>query len=422
MQNVAGSLNKGESAQVNQVSCGVSTKLASIITCAAVGYYTTSNGQGHTFTATMANGKWGPAVQVPGSAALNKGGFAQLNSVSCPTAGNCSVGGYYALSKTSTQPFVVTERNGTWGKAIEVPGSTTLNTGQDMSVTGVSCVSPGVCSATGDFRTSKHSQGVWVASQNVGRWGRAGTIPGLSGLAAGGQAEVTGLSCATPGSCALVRDYFTMTGSQQPFIVSGSVDAPTATTMALSAVSVVYGREQAERVSVNVDDVFGSGTTGTVTIKAGNHVACAITLTASKGSCTVPSTRFGTGTIGVTAFYGGGISFQASHSVAQTFTVRKATTKTRLALSTSSVTFGQERAERLSVAVAPQFGGVPAGTVKVKSGTRTICTIVLRSGKGSCALTEKGLKPGTYRLTASYPGKGGFTGSASARKTLKVAK
>jgi Bacterial Ig-like domain (group 3) len=420
MQNVAGSLNKGDNAQVNQVSCGVSPKLGSIITCAAVGYYTAGNGQGRAFTATMANGTWGPAVQVPGSAALDKGGFAQLNSVSCPTAGNCSAGGSYAASKTSTEPFVVTERNGTWGKAIEVPGSTTLNTGNDMSVTAVSCVSPGLCSATGDFRASKHSESVWAASQNGGRWGQAGTIPGLSGLAAGSQAEVNGLSCATSGSCGLVGDYFTTT-SQQPFVVSGSVDAPTATTMARSAVSVVYGREQAERVSVNVDDVFGSAPTGTVTIKAGKHVACTITLKARNGSCTVPSTRFGPGTIGVTAFYNGGISFQASHSAAQTFTVLKATTKTRLALSTSSVTYGHEQAERLSVAVTPQFAGTPAGTVSVKSGTRTICTFVLRSGKGSCALTAKQLRPGTYRLTASYPGKGGFTGSTSASRTLRVA-
>jgi hypothetical protein len=422
MKNVAGSLNKGENAQVNQVSCGVSPKLVSIITCAAVGFYTTSNGQGQAFTATMANGKWGPAVQVPGSAALNKGGFAQLNSVSCPTAGNCSAGGSYAASNTSTQPFVVSEKNGTWGKAAEVPVTATLNSGKDMSVTVVSCVSPGVCSATGDFRTSKHSQGVWAASQNGGRWGHADTIPGLSGLATGGQAEVNGLSCATSGSCGLVGDYSTATGSLQPFVVSGSVDAPTATTMALSAVSVVYGREQAERVSVNVDDVFGSVPTGTVTIKAGKAVACTITLKARKGSCTVPSTRFGPGTIAVTAFYGGGISFQRSHSLAETFKVRKATTRTRLALSRSSVTFGQERAERLSVTVTPQFGGTPAGTVRLKTGARTVCTIVLRSGKGSCKLTAKELKPGTYRLTASYLGKGGFTGSASAPRKLKVAR
>ncbi|MGD0701478.1 MAG: Ig-like domain-containing protein [Trebonia sp.] len=421
MLQIAGSLNKGEDARVTQVSCGVSPQSVGIITCAAVGFYTTGTDLTQAFTVTQAKGKWGPAVQVPGAAALEKGGASQLNSVSCPTAGNCSAGGSYATSSTSTQPLVVTEKNGTWGKATPVPGSATLNTGKDMFATEVSCVSPGKCSAAGDFVTSKHSQGVWVASQKGGTWGAAGTIPGLSALATGGQAEVNGLSCATSDSCGLVGDYFTMTGSQQPFLVSGSVDAPTATTMALSAATVVYGHEQSERVSVSVDDVLGTVPTGTVTIKAGNTVACTTALKSGKGSCTVPAAKLGPGTMHVAAFYGGGISFQTSQSFTHTFTVKKAITKTGLVLSKSSVTFGHEQAERLSVTVAPQFGGTPAGTVTIKAGTRTVCTLTLKSGKGSCALTAKELKPGTYQLAASYPGKGGFTGSASARRTLKVA-
>jgi hypothetical protein len=420
MKQIAGSLNKGESAQVNQVSCGVSPNLVSIITCAAVGFYTTSAGAGQAFTATLANGKWGPAVVVPGSATLNKGGFAQLSSVSCPTAGNCSAGGSYSPTSTTTQPLVVTEKNGTWGRAIGLPGSATLNTGKNMSVTDLSCASPGKCSATGDFHTSNHSQGVWVASQKGGAWGQAATVPGLSALTTGGQAEVNGLSCSTSGTCGLVGDYFTMTGSQQPFVVSGWVDAPTATTMALSAASVVYGREQAERVSVSVADVLGTVPTGTVTIKAGNTVACTAPLKSGKGSCTVPAAKFGPGAVHLAAFYGGGISFQTSQSFTHAFTVQKATTKTAVGLNKPSATFGKEQAERVFVAVAPQFGGTPTGTVTVKAGTRTVCAITLKAGKGSCLLTAKEFNPGTYQLTARYPGKGGFTGSASAPRTLKV--
>jgi hypothetical protein len=421
MLQVAGSLNKGENAQVNQVSCGVGSNV-SIVTCAAVGYYNTSAGVGQAFTATLANGKWGPAVQVPGSAALSKGGFTGLNSVSCPTAGNCSAGGSYAPSNVSTQPFVVTEKNGTWGKAIEVPGISTLNTGNNIFVSGVSCVSPGKCSITGDFHTKTHSEGVWVASQKGGTWGTAATIPGLSALATGGQAEVNGLSCSTSGTCGLVGDYTTMTGSQQPFVASGWVSAPTATTMALSATSVAYGHEQAERVSVSVDDVLGTAPTGTVTIKAGNTVACTAPLKSGKGSCTVPAAKFGPGPLHLAAFYGGGISFQTSQSFTHTLTVQKATTKTAVGLNKPSVTFGKEQAERVFVAVAPQFGGTPTGTATIKAGTRTVCAITLKAGKGSCLLTAKEFNPGTYKLTASYPGKGGFTGSTSAPKTLKVAR
>src|SRR5262249_36176027 len=151
-------------------------------------------------------------------------------------------------------------------------------------------------------------------------------------------------------------------------------------------------------------------------------VACTITLKARKGSCTVPAAKFGPGTVGVTAFYSGGISFQTSQAGPQKFTVTKAATKTRLARSKAPLTYGHEQAGHPAAPVGPQFGGTPAGTVTIKAGSRTVCTITLKSGKGSCALTAKELKPGTYRLTASYPGKGGFTGSASAQKTLKITK
>ena len=419
MKQIAGSLNKGENAQVNHVSCAVAANV-SIVTCAAVGFYTTSAGAEQAFTATQANGKWGPAVVVPGSVALNKGGFADLTTVSCPTAGNCSAGGSYSPTSTTSQPLVVTEKNGTWGTAIELPGSATLNTGKDMTVTDLSCAAPGKCSATGDFRTGNHSEGVWVASQKGGTWGQAATVPGLSALATGGQAEVNGLSCSASGTCGLVGDYTTMNGSQQPFVVSGWVDAPTATTMALSAASVVYGHEQDERVSVSVVDVLGTVPTGTVTIKAGNTVACTAPLKSGKGSCTVPAAKFGPGTLHLAAFYGGGISFQTSQSFTQTLTVKKATTRTAVGLNKPSVTFGKEQAERVFVAVAPQFGGTPTGTATIKAGTRTVCAITLKAGKGSCLLTAKEFNPGTYQLTASYPGKGGFTGSASGPKTLKV--
>jgi hypothetical protein len=64
---------------------------------------------------------------------------------------------------------------------------------------------------------------------------------------------------------------------------------------------------------------------------------------------------------------------------------------------------------------------VPAGAT-IKAGARTVCTITLKAGQGSCLLTAKEFNPGTYQLTASYPGKGGFAGSASGPKTLTVAR
>jgi len=51
----------------------------------------------------------GTAEKVPGSRALNTGKVAQVNSVSCASAGECSAGGYYWESIIGPQAFVVTQ-------------------------------------------------------------------------------------------------------------------------------------------------------------------------------------------------------------------------------------------------------------------------------------------------------------------------
>jgi hypothetical protein len=60
--------------------------------------------------------------------------------------------------------------------------------------------------------------------------------------------------------------------------------------------------------------------------------------------------------------------------------------------------------------------------VTVKDSTTTLCVIKLSSGKGSCRLSPKKLKVGTYRLVATYGGSTTFKGSTSAKETLTVTK
>jgi hypothetical protein len=54
-------------------------------------------------------GTWGTAQEVPGTATLNVAGLAQVNSVSCGAADNCSAGGVYTGSSQRWQAFVVSE-------------------------------------------------------------------------------------------------------------------------------------------------------------------------------------------------------------------------------------------------------------------------------------------------------------------------
>jgi hypothetical protein len=97
------------------------------------------------------NGVWGKAIEVPGLAALAGPHGAELGSVSCASAGNCAAGGSYNAGHAGDRGFVVNEKNGVWGKAIEVPGLSSLNRGGNATVNSVSCASPSSCTAGGSF-------------------------------------------------------------------------------------------------------------------------------------------------------------------------------------------------------------------------------------------------------------------------------
>jgi len=135
---------------------------------------------------------------VPGLAALNKGPYARLQSVSCASAGSCSAGGFYAADASgSTQAFVVSERNGRWGTAQEVAAS--LNTGADAVVDTVSCGSPGNCAAGGQFTGASGHDQAFVISEVNGTWAAARAVAGT--LSCCGGAAMTSVSCASAGNC-----------------------------------------------------------------------------------------------------------------------------------------------------------------------------------------------------------------------------
>lgn len=194
---------------------------------------------------------------------------------------------------------------------------------------------------------------------------------------------------------------------------------PTTTAVSLSTAKATFGRERAERISVQVRPRTSGIPTGQVTVKAGSVVVCLATLAAGKATCTPGATKLRPGTYHLTASYGGDAIF-ASSSGHATLTVAPEPTSTSLALSAASVRSGHEQAERLTVHVKPAFGGTPAGLVTVKAGSATICTITLRGGKGTCTLSASKLRPGTYELVARYGGRSTYAASASAKKTLTV--
>jgi len=200
-------LNKGN-AEVGSVSC------APAGSCTAGGFYSDQHRHGHGFVAAGRNGRWRRAVEIPGLATLARGGDAGVTSVSCPSAGNCAAGGFYRDRHHLYKGFVAAERNGRWGRAIEIPGLATL--GEDAVL--VSCASAGSCAAGGDYTDRDFNSQGFVAAERNGRWGRAIEVPGLAALNTGGDAHVLSVSCAPAGSCAAGGSYTDGTAGPQGFV------------------------------------------------------------------------------------------------------------------------------------------------------------------------------------------------------------
>jgi hypothetical protein len=215
-------LNTGGDAAVghDQLSCG------SAGNCSAAGDYAVSTGQFsdvRAFVVSQAGGQWGQARPVTG-AGVNAAGLALIEGLSCGGAGSCAAGGFYAQRsghpQAHEQAFVITQTGGAWGKAQPVPGLPALNAGGQARINAVSCGSAGYCAAGGSYEDRSHHTQAFVVTETAGTWGTAEQVPGLAALNAGGQAELDAVSCAAAGRCTAAGDYIDGAGHFFGFVVT----------------------------------------------------------------------------------------------------------------------------------------------------------------------------------------------------------
>src|SRR6185437_6584258 len=148
---------------------------ASAGNCTAVGHLAPPSRK-VLFTVSEKNGVWGAARAVPGLAALlgSKPSGARFSSVSCPSAGTCGAVGSYSPSASRTRAFVISEKNGTWGKPKQVTGLAALAASHFASVDTVDCPSAGNCSAAGTYasgsRNHSESRAAFLVGEKHGVW------------------------------------------------------------------------------------------------------------------------------------------------------------------------------------------------------------------------------------------------------------
>ena len=466
-------LNAGGTAQINSVSCG------SAGNCSAAGQYTDASNGLQAFVVDEVNGTWGNAIEVPGTAALNVTGYGYTTAVSCASAGNCSASGRYSDATYATQAFVVDEVKGTWGNAIEVPGTAALNAGDNAVTASVSCPSAGNCSAGGWYSDGSGNGEVFVVSEVNGTWGNAIEVPGIAALNAGDNAQINSVSCASAGNCTAGGSYTEGSAHWQAFAVSevngtwgNAIEIPGIAALNVGGSAFITSVSCASAGNCSADGDYHDGTyyqafvvsevNGTwgkaievpgTTAFGGDALATSVSC-ASAGNCTAGGsysigawvadeangiwgtaiqlpgnaplhTGLGGITNSVSCVPSGdcsaGGSYTDDSNNSQAFVVSQQpvpNSATALNLSTFTVTYGNEQVEKVSVMVSS--GGTATGTVLVQAGTTTLCTITLASGAGSCTLQPTQLPVGTYQVTGTYSGDANSGPSVSPPQTLTV--
>lgn len=201
--------------------------------CAAVGSYTTQDAVDHGVLYQEHNGRWpqGTRLELPANAIRTPqahGGVADgvsLSAVSCSSPGNCLAVGQYETNAEVLEPLIVRERNGRWLRGVEspLPADAPIKA-QDAALLAVSCAPAGGCTATGAYLDSAgHEVGLLVSGG--GRLSAAPAAPAPSDASIDPKTIPAAIACATPGVCAIVGTYLNPLQNSLGLLLSESAGA-----------------------------------------------------------------------------------------------------------------------------------------------------------------------------------------------------
>ena len=189
----------------------VSVSCASAGNCTAVGGYTDSSGHRQGLLLTETSGTWATGVEASLPANANTSSNVGLNSVSCASAGNCTAVGGYKDSSGHSQGLLLTETSGTWATGVEpsLPANANANPNADLG--SVSCASAGNCTAVGNYNDSYDSSTVQdqglLLTETSGTWATGVDASLPAGAGAAQYVILYSVSCASAGNCTAVGFY-----------------------------------------------------------------------------------------------------------------------------------------------------------------------------------------------------------------------
>lgn len=404
------------SSQALSVSC------PSVGNCTVVGWYRDASNAQQPFVEDEVNGTWGFFEPVGNLSRINTGQLAELNSVSCRSAGNCTAAGEYTAGGTS-QAFLVAEVSGTWRLGGPIIFALAPSTGR-----AVSCPASGDCALTGTATDGNGHIQVYVLGTSTGDLGAFEFPPGTVALNVGGTALDNSVSCASDGNCVLVGHYTDATGRWQPFIAEETGGTwQNATTV--PGIATLDAGHFSDLQSVSCPSPGNCAAFGFYTDAVGNGQVFTIDeVNGTWGSAARPPGQANQGIFSPQSHVScwsagncvsGGVVATATRLRA-IVSVESPASSAALARNTSTVQFGHEQSLRLTINVKPETGGTPAGDVTIKAGQRILATVPLTSGQVTWTMPAKKLRPGTYRLTGTYTSSNGYDPATTGKRTLVV--
>jgi hypothetical protein len=206
-------------ARTNPVVSLASVSCASAGNCSVVGYYFDSSVNQQGLLLTESSRAWATGVEasLPADAAANP--LTAPTSVSCGAAGGCSAVGYYFDSSNHFHAVQLDQSAGTWASGTDAALPANANSRLIGDLRSVSCPSSGNCDAVGNyFDSSGLFQGL-LLSESSGTWGTGieATLP--AGAGPNPDVVLTSVSCASAGNCAAVGTYSDSSGNRQGLLL-----------------------------------------------------------------------------------------------------------------------------------------------------------------------------------------------------------
>jgi hypothetical protein len=208
----AGVQNTSPTAYVNGVSCG------SPGNCTASGTFRDAAGNYQAFTETSTAGVWANGVPATFAAGVqNTSPNANFDAVLCGSPGNCTAAGQFTDAAGNDEAFTETSTAGVWANAVPATFAAGVQeTSPNASFSAVSCVSPGSCTAAGQFNDAAGNTEAVTETSTAGVWANA--VPAT--FAAGVQdtspsAYFNAVSCGSPGSCTAAGQFTDAAGNDE---------------------------------------------------------------------------------------------------------------------------------------------------------------------------------------------------------------